>query len=260
MGESSIIAQHAGALAAALWQTEAIALAKCRRPFLQNGIIMRLSRLATTLILALGATIAVARSHAHHESGGDAPGRFDYYLMALSWSPSFCATHADETEQCGSKGFGFVLHGLWPQNRDGSWPQHCPSSGEPDAATVDRTLAFMPSRHLIEHEWQTHGSCTGLDAHSYFDLADRAFARIKVPPALTAPRSSPQLSAKDVVEAFIQANPGLGENMLSVDCHDGSELTEVRVCLSKQDLSPQACSGRVRNTCRYGALRIPAIR
>jgi ribonuclease T2 len=223
---------------------------------------MRLSRLPTMLVLTLVATMAAGRGHEHHDRGGDAPGRFDYYLMALSWSPSFCATHADETEQCGSKGFGFVLHGLWPQNRDGSWPQHCPSSGEhePDAATIDRTLAFMPSRHLIEHEWQTHGSCTGLDAHAYFDLADRAFARIKVPPPLVAPRSPPQLSAKDVVQAFIQANPGLSESMLSVDCHDGSELTEVRVCLDKQDLSPQACGGRVRNTCRYGALKIPAVR
>src|SRR5664279_1823751 len=144
MSESLIIAQHGGALIAALWQTEAIANAKYLRPFFHHGIIMRMSRLATTLVLALVATIAVARSHAHHDRGGDAPGRFDYYLMALSWSPSFCETHADETEQCGSKGFGFVLHGLWPQNRDGSWPQHCPSSGEhePDAATIDRTLAF----------------------------------------------------------------------------------------------------------------------
>jgi ribonuclease I len=162
MGQSPIIAQQAGALTAALWQTEAMAHAKCQRPFFHYGIIMRLSRFATTLVLVLVATLAAARGHSHHERGGEAPGRFDYYLMALSWSPSFCETHADETEQCGSKGFGFVLHGLWPQNRDGSWPQHCSSSGEhePDAATIDRTLAFMPSRHLIEHEWQTHGSCT----------------------------------------------------------------------------------------------------
>jgi ribonuclease T2 len=223
---------------------------------------MRLSRVATMLVLTLVATMAAGRGHEHHDRGGDTPGRFDYYLMALSWSPSFCATHADETEQCGSKGFGFVLHGLWPQNRDGSWPQHCSGSGEhePDAATIDRTLAFMPSRHLIEHEWQTHGSCTGLDAHAYFDLADRAFAQIKVPPTLVAPRSPPQLSAKDVVQAFIQANPGLSQSMLSVDCRDGSELTEVRVCLDKQNLSPQACGGRVRNTCRYGVLKIPAVR
>jgi ribonuclease T2 len=232
----------------AIWQTRLPAIPELR--------MRQAYRFFAIFILCLGVACAAAA----RGRGGDVPGRFDYYLMSLSWSPSFCATHADETEQCGSKGFGFVLHGLWPQNSNGSWPQHCRSDGEPDAATIERTLAFMPSRYLIEHEWQTHGSCTGLHAHDYFDLADHAFASIKVPPALTAPQAPPQLSADDVVQAFIRANPGLGPNMLSVDCHNGSELAEVRVCLNKQDLSPQACGGRVRNSCRYGVLKIPAVR
>jgi len=222
---------------------------------------MRLSFcISAIFILCIIASGASARGHDHRASSGDVPGRFDYYLMSLSWSPSFCQTRADETEQCGSKGFGFVLHGLWPQNREGRWPQYCRTADEPDAATIGRTLAFMPSRHLIEHEWHTHGSCTGLNPRDYFDLADRAFARMKIPAALAAPQSPPKLSAADVVQAFIQANPGLSESMLSVDCHDAGELTEVRVCLNKNDLSPQACGGRTRNTCRYGALKIPAAR
>jgi ribonuclease I len=48
--------------------------------------------------------------------------------------------------------------------------------------------------------------------------------------------------------------------MITVECHEGSELTEVRVCLNKENLTPQACGGRVRNSCRYGKLRIPAVR
>jgi len=214
---------------------------------------------ATSLLLVVVSSIAVARSHGHR-GGDDSAGHFDYYLMSLSWSPSFCETHPDETDQCGSKGFGFVLHGLWPQNRNGSWPQNCGSSDTPDATTIAHTLAFMPSRHLIEHEWQTHGSCTGLDARAYFNLADRAFASVKVPPALTAPQSPPALSAADIVRDFIAANPGLNDGMISVACHDGSELTEVRVCLNKDTLTPQACGGRVRNTCRYGKLKIAASR
>lgn len=221
---------------------------------------MRPVTLATVLVLTLAASAAFARGRGHHDQSSDAPGHFDYYLMSLSWSPSFCETHPDETEQCGGKGFGFVLHGLWPQNRNGSWPQHCRTDASPDEATIARTLAFMPSRHLIEHEWQTHGSCTGLDPHAYFDLADHAFASVTVPPALRAPRTPPDLSAKGIVDAFIAANAGLNEDMISVDCHDGGELTEVRLCLSKEDLTPQACGGRVRNTCRVGALTIPASR
>jgi ribonuclease T2 len=180
--------------------------------------------------------------------------------MALSWSPSFCETHPEEIVQCNHKGYGFVLHGVWPQNRDGSWPQHCRSDGELDATTIDHALAFMPSRHLVEHEWQTHGVCSGLDPRAYFDLADRAFAAVNIPPALATPQRPPAISATEVVQAFIEANPDMGENMISVACHDGYELTEVRVCLNKEALTPQACGGRVRNTCRSGTLKIPASR
>ena len=214
-------------------------------------------------ILSLTATIgALARGHGHRAS--DAPsgtaGHFDYYLMSLSWSPSFCETHPDESSQCKHQGYGFVLHGLWPQNRNGSWPQHCSTTAAPDEATIAHTLAFMPSRHLIEHEWETHGACTGLDPRGYFDLADRAFASVKIPPVLTTPQTPPAISAKEVVDDFVAANPGMSESMLSVTCHDGYELTEVRVCLDKDSLAPQACSGRVRNSCRMGTLKIPASR
>lgn len=202
---------------------------------------------------------ALALAGGHH-GGGGTPGRFDYYLMSLSWSPSFCETHPDETEQCGSKGFGFVLHGLWPQNKNGSWPEHCSQETGPDNATIAHTLAFMPSRHLIEHEWQTHGSCTGLDAKAYFALADDAFSRVTIPPALVAPKTSPSLSADEIIEAFIAVNPGLEQGMISVACHDGGELEEVRVCLDKDNLSVKPCGGRVRNTCRVGKLKIPASR
>jgi ribonuclease T2 len=100
-----------------------------------------------------------------------------------------------------------VLHGLWPQNRNGDWIQHCESQATPDAATIEHTLAFMPSRSLIAHEWQTHGTCSGLDPKIYFELADRAFASVKVPPALTTPKSPPALSAAEIVAGCRQSAP-----------------------------------------------------
>src|SRR5262249_14282963 len=145
-------------------------------------------------------------------------------------------------------------------NRDGSWPQHCRVQGRPDAATIEHTLAFMPSRGLIEHEWSTRGACSGLDPKAYFDLADRAFANIAVPEPLRTPRQAPALSARDVVHAFEHANPGLGDAMLTVECHNGYELTEVRVCVNRETLVPEACGGRVRSSCRSGTLKIPAVR
>ena len=227
-----------------------------------RGSIMcrfRLGRLIGAALLALCAGLlsmpaaVVARGHG---GSGDAPGRFDYYLMALSWSPSYCLTHPDDSLQCASKGFGFVLHGLWPQNRNGDWIQHCESDAAPDQATIERSLAFMPSRSLIAHEWRTHGSCSGLDPKSYFDLADRAFASVKVPTALATPSSPPALSAAEIVRGFVSVNPRLDERMLSVVCHDGAELAEVRICLDKETLAPQACSGRVRTSCRNPSIGV----
>lgn len=219
---------------------------------------LRVRVLLICILLSLAA-VALARGHGHRGDGATS-GRFDYYLMSLSWSPSYCETHPNDERQCRHKGYGFVLHGLWPQARGGYGPQHCATQSEPNDAVIQHALAFMPSRHLIEHEWQTHGACSGLDPDCYFDAADRAFASVKIPPALTTPRSPPALSANEIVHAFVAANPALSENMLGVVCHDGGELDEVRVCLNKDTLAPQVCGGRMRNTCRMGALKIPASR
>jgi len=153
-----------------------------------------------------------------------------------------------------------VLHGLWPQYRSGGWPQHCRSNDEPDEKTIERMLAIMPSRHLIEHEWETHGTCSGLDAKGYFALADDAFSRITIPKALVAPKSDPVMSADDIVKAFEDVNPGLEDGMVSVNCRDGAELEEVHICVDKDNLSVRSCGGRMRNACRLGKLKIPAVR
>ena len=205
--------------------------------------------------LALLATAAVAGNYG---APGPAP-RFDYYVLSLSWSPSYCVTHSNDRDEC-NKGFGFVLHGLWPQYRNGRWPQHCHTDTAPDRATVERTLAFMPSRRLIEHEWQAHGACSGLDPASYFDLADRAFASVAVPEPLRAPHAPPTLSADGILAAFTAANPGLQRSMMAVVCRDGGDLSEVRLCLNKDSLAPQACGAGVRSGCRHGTLTIPAVR
>ncbi|MBS0591128.1 MAG: ribonuclease T2 [Proteobacteria bacterium] len=222
-------------------------------------------KLISFCVAALGIALAFAAT-----TGADArgrgnrnenarPGRFDYYVISLSWSPSYCAIHPGEAEQCG-KGYGFVLHGLWPQYRNGSWPQHCSTSREPEEATITQMLPIMPSRHLIEHEWETHGACSGLDPKGYFALAEDAFSRQTIPPALKTPATSPDLSADDIVKAFIDVNPGLDDNMISVECKNGGTLEEVRICLDKDNLSVKSCGGRVRNSCRAGKLTIPAVR
>lgn len=184
---------------------------------------------------------------------------FDYYLVSLSWSPSYCETNPHDREQCGPRGYGFVLHGLWPQHERGGGPQDCATRGRPDAATIARTLAFMPSRRLIEHEWRAHGSCSGLDADAYFALSDRAYASVRIPPAFATAQVPARLDAEGVRDAFLAANPGLRADMFAVVCR-GRDLAEVRICVDA-DLAPRRCGREVRTRCPRGVeLRIPARR
>ncbi len=216
---------------------------------------MRLLIASLALVLLCAALPAQARRHAD-DAQSTARG-YDYFVMALSWSPTYCQTHRDEEEQCGHKGYGFILHGLWPQYEGGGGPQRCESDDRPDRRTVERALAFMPSRRLVNHEWRAHGSCSGLAPPAYFALADRAFAALQVPPALKAPRRDIHTTADALRASLRDANPGLRDDMMSLHCSQG-DLVEVRVCLDKQ-LSPRRCGKRMRTGCPVSAtFTIPA--
>jgi ribonuclease T2 len=216
--------------------------------------------LAIGLAICLAPGVAGARHHNHHGDAATAPsiaGQYDYFLLSLSWSPSYCLTHQEDRAQC-SKGYGFVLHGLWPQNADGGYPENCAPDAPLPPAAVARGNTLFPSPRLMQHEWQRHGSCTGLDALSYFNTADRALAVVKIPAIFEAPRSDLSMSAAAIVAVFRAANPALGADGLAVACNR-AELSEVRVCLT-QGLALTACGRGVRHACPDVALRIPAAR
>jgi ribonuclease T2 len=211
------------------------------------------------MALALAANVADARHHHHRDAAATASvaGQFDYYLLSLSWSPSYCLTHQEDRAQC-SKGYGFVLHGLWPQNANGGYPENCAPDAPLAAAAAARGSTLFPSPRLMQHEWQRHGSCTGLDALGYFNTADRALAAVKIPAMFEAPRSSLSMRVDEIVAAFRAANPGLGADGLAVACNR-AELSEVRVCLTR-NLALTACGRGVHHACPDVALHIPAAR
>ena len=88
---------------------------------------------------------------------------FDYYLLNLSWSPEFCHSHPDAPE-CATHST-FVLHGLWPQNYDGTYPENCSSASGPSDPAAYRDI--YPDQGLLQHEWRTHGTCSGLSADPF---------------------------------------------------------------------------------------------
>jgi ribonuclease T2 len=228
--------------------------------FPENPMRLRLI-VAFAAGLAIAITGAAKSSHHSHSGSTDngARGVYDYYVMALSWSPTFCELHLEEDEQCSHKGYGFVLHGLWPQYEGGGGPEKCATTDEPDRKTVASALAFMPSRELVSHEWRTHGACTGLGPAGYFSLADRAFAAVHVPPEFNAPRDALHMTSQHLIDAFKAANAGLADDALTLHCSRG-ELVEVRVCLDKQ-LAPRSCGKRMQSRCPATAeFTLPASR
>ncbi len=207
----------------------------------------------------LFAIVALAQDRRQGE-----PGKFDFYVLALSWSPSYCeavqarAPGRAPDQQCGGRPFAFVVHGLWPQYERG-FPSYCQvPAPRLDHAVVGSMLDLMPSPRLIFHEWDQHGTCSGLSPHGYFDTVRKARAVVKIPPDYLELSSPITVSPGEVAEAFVQANPGLSRAALTVSC-DGRRLTEVRVCLGK-DFSFHDCPEIARRTCRVDKIAMPAVR
>jgi ribonuclease T2 len=205
-------------------------------------------RRALAILLWLGLVPAAA---------AQTPGDFDYYVLALSWSPSYCETaRGDDREQCGRR-LGFVVHGLWPQY-DRGFPLACQTREPPPTPQeVTGMLDLFPTSGLARHEWRQHGTCSGLSVRNYFDVLRAAYGRVKLPAALPVQKNG--TVAPFAVEAsFIAANPGLPRQAIAVSCDD-SRLTEVRVCLTK-DLSFRPCPEVDSRACRRPQVRVPTAR
>jgi ribonuclease T2 len=227
-----------------------------------TGSGQRRSRVWNRLIPALAVTLlmsmsAQARHHSRSHSDGES-GQFDYFVLSLSWAPTYCLTHSDDGAECSGKGYGLVVHGLWPQYDAGGYPQQCSTQFDLSAAAASKGRTLYPSERLMQHEWQQHGTCSGLDALNYFQAVDKATAVVKVPQAMETPRAPQNQTAAQVVELFRRANPQMPDDGMVVAC-SRSDLSEVRVCLTR-DLALRSCGRGVRTNCPQVPLNIPAPR
>lgn len=193
--------------------------------------------------------------------GPSAPGRFDFYVLSLSWSPGFCATGGDEKgrDQC-RKGadIGFTVHGLWPQY-DRGYPSDCNGARSPSRRALAETEGVYPDQGLARYEWRKHGTCSGLSPTEYFAAAKSARDAVTIPPQFKDPHQVQTLSPAEVERAFVAANPGLRPGMLAAICADGT-LDEVRVCFDKDLEGFQGCPEVVREECRSGTMSVPPAR
>jgi ribonuclease T2 len=218
------------------------------------------SRLLVSLaLIVLSAGMASAQDRRQN-----APGEFDFYVLSLSWSPSFCEGASERGNsgrsqiQCGGRPFSFVVHGLWPQYERG-FPEYCQRPSPRLARNImNSMLDLMPAPGLIFSEWDKHGTCSGLGERAYFETIRKARAAVKIPEEFLQLSEPKTIAPGEIEEAFIKANSGLSSSAISVTC-DSQRLSEVRLCLSK-DLQFRACEEIDRRACRRDQVLMPPIR
>lgn len=194
------------------------------------------------MVLLLSAGLARAE--------GEAAGDFDYYVLSLSWSPTWCALEGDRrgSPQCDNdRDFGWVLHGLWPQY-DNGWPSYCPTSERnPTRADTAAMADIMGTSGSAWHQWNKHGRCSGLSSEDYYALAREAYARVVRPDVFRKLTNPVRLPATVVEDAFLEVNPSLTPDKITITCKAG-RIQEARICLTR-GLEPRECGRDVVRDC-----------
>jgi ribonuclease T2 len=191
----------------------------------------------------------------------DEAGRFDYFVLSMSWSPNWCAGigDADSSEQCDQRhDFGWIAHGLWPQHEQG-YPQDCRTQQRDPSRRETAAMAdIMGTGDLAWYQWKKHGRCADMDPADYFSALRRAYERVNQPDVLARLDEPVRLPASVVEEAFLEANPGWDADMLTITCKSGF-IQEARLCLTR-DLDPRKCGADVRRDCRMTDAVLEPIR
>ncbi|CAN8293590.1 unnamed protein product [Cochlearia groenlandica] len=110
---------------------------------------------------------------------------FNFFYWVNYWPGAIC----DTQKGCcppkkGETASDFIIHGLWPQFNNGTWPAFCDQTNLFDISKVCYLVRKMEKKwtewgvfscpsnetNLWEHEWNKHGTCvlSVFDQHSYF--------------------------------------------------------------------------------------------
>jgi ribonuclease T2 len=221
-------------------------------------------RRSIACVFAFVAALLMAGTAAAQDRRQNQPGKFDFYVLSLSWAPSFCdaaferAPDRPPPPECGPRAYPFVVHGLWPQYEMG-FPEFCQQPAPRlDRSVVSSMIDLMPAPRLIFNEWDKHGTCSGLSSHAYFETVRKARALVKIPDDYIEPAHEITLAPAEVGDAFVKANPGLTRASIAVSC-DAKRLTEVRICIGK-DLAFHDCPDVEQHSCRRAQIVMPPLR
>lgn len=219
---------------------------------------------AFSLFISIPASAQSPGTQEQQQRRGE-PGQFDFYVLALSWSPSYCEAARERTpdrplqlQQCTERPYHFVVHGLWPQYERG-FPRECQTPAPRlNRNIMSSMLDLMPSPRLVFSQWDRHGTCSGLGPQGYFDTVRQSHDKTKIPEKFLNVTNYLMVTPDEVEEAFVAANPGLSRAAVAVTC-DARRLSEVRICMTK-DLTFRDCPEVDRRACRRDKIVMPPVR
>jgi ribonuclease T2 len=228
---------------------------------------------AAVLVTSIFALASAANAQRYAPRNNDRQqhiaGKFDYYQLVLSWSPTHCADNSrgENDTQCGrrrARPYSFVLHGLWPQYERG-WPEFCRTRGKPFVPNniITSMMDIMPSRGLIIHQYKKHGSCSGLDTKTYFKASRIAYRNVRIPKTFAAPKKPLLMTPAELVSKFRSVNPTLTNDAIQVVCKRGNanRLKEVKFCMTRKGAFRACIKGRTpRHRCANRKMYIPPVR
>lgn len=168
-----------------------------------------------------------------------------YQLLAITWTPEWrrmngkTPAYSPELDPAG-RPQGFALHGLWPNGAAPPYPRYCRPVGPIPAKVVRDMYCRTPSAKLLQHEWAAHGACAWETPEAYFRDAARLYDRVRRPRI----EDRPSITAGELRQAFVAANPWLRREAVFVAADKTGMLSEVRLCF---DLAYKvaACPGGV---------------
>lgn len=165
------------------------------------------------------------------------------YTLALSWAPEFCKPREGDRRhaiQCSGRNgrFGMVVHGLWPEGRQG-WPQWCPTARRVSPAEVRHNLCMSPSVSLLARQWAKHGACMVRRPETYLKVTRTLWDSLQMPDFDRLSRHE-ALTAGMIRTEFLRANPGFRREAVGVKLNERGWLKELRLCYAK-DFRPKPC-------------------
>ena len=226
------------------------------------------ARFAVALVATVLALAACSEQSGTESDGGNAGDTlplgsgFDYYVLALSWSPSYCAAEGEDAnrQQCNSgRPYGFIVHGLWPQFERG-YPSNCPTGLSLDVPkeALRELYDIMPSAGLIRHQWKKHGTCSGLTREDYFATLRKAREAVTIPEEFARLDDYRSVDPDLLEQAFLVSNNGSDAAGIVVTCGK-RYLREVRLCLTKS-LEFRTCPELERRACARDKAVMPPAR